>query len=81
MFELALGSKPTVEMVDGWTGCSSLNIDMLCIHNHTLIIYYIICIIIILHIACYVYFYLITMRYIDMLSNILHDISFYCVRY
>ena len=39
--ELSLGSKPT--------GYSTLIVDMLCIHNHTLM-YYIICIIIILRI-------------------------------
>ena len=57
-------------------GYSSIIVDMLCIHNHTLIIYYIECIIIILciiySVLC-IYFYLIIMLYIDMLSIILHD--------
>ena len=62
-------------------GTPTLIIDILYIHNNTLNIYDILCIIIILctlYIAYYVnFYYFIIMLYIDMLSVILHDICIY----
>ena len=74
--ELPLGSKPTVqtgECVD-WKN-HSLIVDILCIHNHTLIIYDIICImdwvacIILISLYCYIFIHYILYYMINVYNH------------